>query len=93
MTRRSEWEREAWRRWPRACWVSGSGPWALVALCGGPRRTSISLWQTEEDAVRRKASLVCGSGCSGSSSIEHKVIDLRLPAPVPKPVDRRSWWW
>ena len=55
---------EARRRWPKAEWIRGSGPWALVAPC--TPGITVTLWPTREEAMRRmKALAYCCSQCRG----------------------------
>lgn len=52
----------------RAAWVSGEGPFALIAWCSIP---TISLWPTREHAEAALADLgFCGGRCTG----RHEVV-------------------
>ena len=75
MTYKSEYYKEANKRWPKNCWVEGDGPFALVAYC---RDISISLHKTQESANADKDIIDqtgCGGACAGSTN--HRIHDLR----------------
>jgi hypothetical protein len=64
------WYRVARRRWPRAAWITGDGPFALVAYCPP---TTVTLWTTMEAAQAKRDSLDgwrCGHTCSGRHFVE-----------------------
>lgn len=64
----------ALRRWPDAEWVSGEGPYALVAPCGV---VTITLHKTLDSAERYKVpidSTGCGHACRPGAP--HDIIDL-----------------
>jgi len=75
-TKRSPFQRTARKLWPRAWWIWGDGPFALVTYCGV---TTVTLWQTREAAERQQACRgSCGSHCS-VTAVEmgrHQIIDL-----------------
>jgi hypothetical protein len=70
----SSWRTEATQKWGAyARWLSGEGPFAVIAPC---REFSFSLWGTREAADKAKAHLDqmgCGVGCN---PLLHKVVDL-----------------
>ena len=59
-------------RWPEAAFVTGDGPWALVARCD---MVSVALYATRDEARRRRKRLDtvgCGRGCEG----QHDVVEV-----------------
>jgi hypothetical protein len=70
----SSWRMKATQRWgSHARWLSGEGPFAVIAPC---REFSFSLWTTKDAAEKAKAHLDqtgCGGGCN---PLLHKVVDL-----------------
>ena len=59
-------------RWPEAAFVTGDGPWALIAKCD---MVSVALYESREEARRRRKRLDtvgCGRTCDGL----HDVVDL-----------------
>lgn len=68
------WRMKATEKWgERARWLSGEGPFAVIAPC---REFSFSLWTTKDAAEKAKAHLDqtgCGGGCN---PLLHKVVDL-----------------
>jgi hypothetical protein len=63
--------------WPRAAWVHGEGPFALVAYCG--RRVTVSLHATA-DAAEENKWLIDDTACVGSCCRSHEIIRLADPA-------------
>jgi hypothetical protein len=66
--------------WPRAVWITGEGPFALVARCpSGPSRRrsalTITLWRTPRDAEVSKA-FIDSTGCGGRCWGDHEIIRL-----------------
>lgn len=62
--------------WPRACWISGDGPYALLAHCDV---LTITLWPTAGKAFSTYqwlAGFKCGHLCTG----RHEVIKIELDA-------------
>lgn len=62
-------------RWPRAEWVMGEGPHALLSHCG--RGLTVALYVTEADAETALAFLDrarCGHACNGSAW--HELVNL-----------------
>lgn len=60
---------------PRAVWVQGDGPYALIAWCKVP---SVTLWHTYEEALKSKRLIdndACGSRCRNDHEIAY--IDLK----------------
>lgn len=70
----SSWRMKATQRWgDHAQWLSGEGPFAVIAPC---RECSFSLWATKDAAENAKARLDrmgCGGGCN---PLLHQVVDL-----------------
>jgi len=61
--------------WPEAAYLTGDGPFAVLARCG---LLSVSLYPTRDEAQRRLRRLVadgCGRGCEG----RHDLVDLGQP--------------
>jgi len=65
--------RKAWKRWPKAEWIVGKGPYALVAEC---RYLTVSLWPSKDDAEKCNSRLFCGGRCWGPGRSPHKIVDL-----------------
>lgn len=61
---------------PRAVWIHGTGPIALVAWC---RQPSITLWTDQAEAGKSKA-FIDSTGCGGGCSKRHELIRLAEPA-------------
>jgi hypothetical protein len=58
-------------RWGRkAVWITGEGPFALLAHC---RQLSITLWPTLEEARKKKAVIDSG-GCGGMCLRIHEIV-------------------
>lgn len=67
------WRHLARRRWGRALWVTGAGPFACVADCGPG--VTVTLWRTRaeaESALGRVDRLGCGHRCRRA----HRVVTL-----------------
>ena len=62
---------EKWRE--RARWLSGEGPFAMIAPC---REFSFSLWATKEAAEQAKAHLNQTGRGGGYNPLLHQVVDL-----------------
>ena len=58
---------------PRAAWVLGEGPYAIVAWCGTP---TVTLWPTAEEALNAMATGIDKTGCGHLCSRKHEVILL-----------------
>lgn len=58
--------------WPRAVWIIGAGPFALLAHC---RELSISLHRTRAHAEHDKA-LIDKTGCCGMCHGKHEIIEI-----------------
>src|SRR4051794_3885381 len=67
-------------RWPKAAWVAGDGPFALVAYCG---TATVTLHETRAGAEASKRSIdwtACGGKCRVTKYGEdhaHQIVDLR----------------
>lgn len=63
--------------------VEGTGPYAFVTACQ-PEFVYVSLWQTLEEAVHKKAFIDrfgCGGRCrSNMRHVWHRIFDVREPA-------------
>lgn len=59
-------------RWPRAAWVAGKGPFALVAFCDVP---TVTLHETRESALASKRT-IDDSACGGRCYRAHRIFDL-----------------
>jgi hypothetical protein len=75
---KSQWQNEAWRRWPEAAWIEGDGRFAFVTYC---RDAAVTLWPTEEDAQAEKAKLDGWGSCGGRCWKDHVIIDLESERP------------
>ena len=58
--------------WPRAAWITGEGPFAVVAYC---RVTTITL-HTTMDGACSALDLIDAGGCGGRCTRHHKLIRL-----------------
>ncbi len=72
------WRALAWCRWPRACWIVGKGPLALLAWCG---ELTITLWplaerDRAEQAKQAIDNLACGGRCRREAGHEFARLDL-----------------
>ena len=70
------------RRWPKAEWIDGNGPWALLAHCGG---LTVCLRQAKSEAEDQKAQIDktgCGAHCSHEHG--HEIVFLELPSKTAK---------
>jgi hypothetical protein len=66
------WQSLAECRWPEAAFVTGDGPFALVARCD---MVSVALYETAHEAARRwkrMDTVGCGRGCDH----RHEVVEL-----------------
>jgi hypothetical protein len=60
---------------PRAAWVVGEGPFALVAWCRTP---SVTLHEDLGSARQAKAG-IDATGCGGSCSGNHDIVRIEMP--------------
>lgn len=61
--------------WKRAVWVTGEGPFAVLAHC---RVLSVTLHKTPEAAEAAKKTIdstACGGACNG----RHEIVEVCLP--------------
>ena len=66
----------AQRKWGRnAEWISGKGPFAVLARC---RTLTVTLWTSMEEAQLAKK-LIDQCGCGGMCTGDHEIINLSLP--------------
>lgn len=72
MTRRKGYKGTARRVWPRAIWVHGQGPYAVVAYC---KQTTVTLHASLEDAQASRG-FIDRTGCGHRCHRAHRVIDL-----------------
>jgi len=73
------WRSFARRRWPRAAWISGAGPFATVSDC--PPCRTVELHRTRakaEDTLDFLREYACGHRCTG----RHRIVDLAEVAAV-----------
>lgn len=63
--------------WPRAIWVMGDGPFAVIAYC---RHTTITLHRTVE-AAQEALDIIDNTGCGGRCGRRHKLVRLEPEAP------------
>lgn len=61
--------------WPRAAWIRGDGPFALLAHC---RHLTVTLHPTIEAAMTAKQH-VDAHGCGGRCDGDHEVIEIAVP--------------
>ena len=64
MSRRKTYRGMARDLWPRAEWIAGEGPWAVVASCG--YGTTVTLWDDlhkAEEAIQDINQIGCGGRC------------------------------
>lgn len=61
---------------PRAVWILGNGPIALIAWC---RRPSITLWKDHAEALGSK-SFIDRTGCGGGCTGRHEIVRIADPA-------------
>ena len=61
------------RRYKRIEWITGSGPFALLAHC---RVLTITLWKTKEEAEICKKR-IDETACGGMCNRNHEIVDLR----------------
>ena len=52
--------------WPRAAWITGDGPYALLARCD---TLTVMLFKEETSAQERMSGLQCGHACTGNHEI------------------------
>jgi hypothetical protein len=60
--------------WPKAYWVSGSGPWATLAHC---KVLTVELHRTRAEAETAMR-MIDGTGCGGGCYRHHEIVHLRL---------------
>lgn len=60
--------------WPHAIWITGEGPYALLARC---RTLTVTLYADPESS-RTAQHGIDRSGCSGGCSRNHETIHLDL---------------
>jgi hypothetical protein len=63
---------DARKRWSRAEWIIGNGPYASVSSCGDE---TVMLFATEAEALTAK-SFIDKSGCGGCCRRAHSVVKL-----------------
>src|SRR6266699_4444424 len=64
---------EAKRRWPRACWIEGYGPFALLEHCDV---LTVSLFGDYDSANKSKQQLD-QYGCGHACSKHHEIVELQ----------------
>lgn len=60
------------RRYPRAEWITGEGPWASLAACGV---LTVILYPTREQAEAARA-FIDQTGCGGGCYRDHAVVNI-----------------
>lgn len=60
--------------WPRAEWINGEGPFALLAWCSVLTVTLHKTLESAEDDLR----LIDGHGCGHACRNEHEIVELRF---------------
>jgi hypothetical protein len=76
--RHRTWKVLAQCEWPRAAWVSGSGPWAFLSRCPhGPHDDvlTVTLCRTEGSALAYRGQMDL-MGCGGRCEGRHEVVRL-----------------
>lgn len=58
--------------WPRAEWVTGDGPYALLAYC---HVLTVTLWDDPDDAEHQKR-IIDATACGHACSRNHEIIQL-----------------
>ena len=61
--------------WPRACWIVGDGPYAVLAHC---RVLTVTLHPTAHQAEASKA-VIDRTACGGLCHNDHEVVRLERP--------------
>lgn len=61
--------------WPKACWISGNGPYASLAWC---RVLTVQLYKNLESAVAAQQ-MIAATGCGGACYNRHEIIVLNFP--------------
>ena len=61
--------------WPRAEWIEGEGPYAVLAHC---RVLTITL-PADKDAAGVSKQLIDQTGCGGRCSKNHEIVEIELP--------------
>ncbi len=65
--------KRARKKWPKAEWIIGDGPWASVSYC--PGGLTVMLFGTCAEAAKAK-SVIDENGCSGTCQLDHKIEQL-----------------
>ncbi len=60
---------------PRAAWISGDGPFAVVVKCGAG---SVRLFPDADAARRTLAAIGAPGSCSGRCTGDHQLVQLDL---------------
>ena len=66
--------------WKKAEWVSGEGPFAVLAHC---RALTVTLHKTREKAEESQR-FIDRFGCGGACDRRHEIVQIHLPKPAPK---------
>jgi hypothetical protein len=74
MAKRNEYVRRARKRWPRAVWIIGDGPYASVSQC--PPCEAVMLFGTMAEAEMLK-SFIDSAGCGESCRRDHLAVELK----------------
>lgn len=63
------------RKWPRAIWIVGDGPYASVSRC--PPGETIMLFGTMAEAETLK-SFIDSTGCCEGCRLDHLTVELKI---------------
>jgi hypothetical protein len=72
-TNRTNWHSLAKKRWPKAEWIQGNGPYALLSWC---KVLTVTLWDSLESAEKQKK-FIDLTGCGGGCWKKHEIIKLK----------------
>ena len=75
MAKPNEYARRARKRWPRAVWIIGDGPYASVPRC--PPCEAAMLFSTMAEAEMLKG-FIDSAGCSESCRRDHVIVELKV---------------
>jgi hypothetical protein len=67
--------RRARRKWPRAIWIIGDGPYASVSRC--PPGDTVMLFGSMAEAETLK-SFIDSTGCCESCRRDHLTVELKI---------------
>ena len=67
--------RRARRKWPRAIWIVGDGPYASVSRC--PPGETVMLFGTMAEAETLK-NFIDSTGCCEGCRLDHLTVELKI---------------